>query len=142
VTLKGWTNGWRIGWSPLGHVRKHDRCLYMGGWSTSWAIYPRWKLATVSLTQSMIWFDVPAWDSKRDELDGVVENVQKRMRQRARQSRGGATGGGGQSAAAAATPIKRKRTLARRSSSSEPPSSQGAKRARRSPSKALGSQSP
>lgn len=136
LTLKGWTNGWRIGWSPLGHVRRHDRCLYMGGWSTSWAIYPRWKLATVSLTQSMVWFDVPAWDSKRDELDGVVEKVRKRMRQRALQSRGGS--GGGNSAATAAG--KRKRALARHTSSSETrSSSRGSKRVRRS---STGSRSP
>mmetsp|Transcript_103136 Transcript_103136/g.300795 ORF Transcript_103136/g.300795 Transcript_103136/m.300795 type:complete len:530 (-) Transcript_103136:166-1755(-) len=129
LTLKGWTNGWRIGWSPLGHVRRHDKCLYMGGWSTSWAIYPRWKLATVSLTQSMIWFDVPAWDSKRDELDRVVETVQKRMRQRARQARGAA------GAAAGAGPGKRKRAAGRRSSSSDVPA-----KARRSSKSPEGSQ--
>lgn len=83
VTMPGWTNGWRVGWSPLGHVRRHDKCLFMGGWSTSWAIYPRWKLATVCLSQSLYYFDVPAWDRKRDELDAVIEaTFARRKRQR------------------------------------------------------------
>mmetsp|Transcript_1768 Transcript_1768/g.6024 ORF Transcript_1768/g.6024 Transcript_1768/m.6024 type:complete len:83 (+) Transcript_1768:585-833(+) len=78
----------------------------------------------------MVWFDVPAWDSKRDELDGVVETVRKRMH---RQSRAGAASAQG----------KRKRSLAQRPSRSspEPPQQRPhtSKRARRS---SQGSSSP
>ncbi|CAK0845518.1 unnamed protein product [Prorocentrum cordatum] len=88
ITMPGWSNGPSVGWSPLGHVRRRDGCLFMGGWSTSWAIYPKWQLATLVLHQSLIWFTVPAWCERRDELDGVVEAA-KRRRGRARVGRGG-----------------------------------------------------
>lgn len=76
--LPGWGLGRSLGWSPLGHVRSKDNCLFMGGWSTSWAVYPKWRIATVSLSQSTFWFDVPAWDARRDELDSVIETFQKK----------------------------------------------------------------
>lgn len=71
--LPGWCHGSQIGWNPLGHVRKRDRCLYMGGWSTSWAIYPQTRLATISMSQSLVYFDIPGWVARRDELDCAVE---------------------------------------------------------------------
>eukprot|EP00933_Yihiella_yeosuensis_P063545 TRINITY_DN66717_c0_g1_i1.p1 TRINITY_DN66717_c0_g1~~TRINITY_DN66717_c0_g1_i1.p1 ORF type:complete len:217 (+),score=21.53 TRINITY_DN66717_c0_g1_i1:65-652(+) len=80
--VPGWAVGRNIGWSPLGHVRQNDKCLYMGGWSTSWAVYPKWRVATVSLSQTMVWFDVPNWKASRDELDSVIEAFQKRRRRR------------------------------------------------------------
>mmetsp|Transcript_77173 Transcript_77173/g.224033 ORF Transcript_77173/g.224033 Transcript_77173/m.224033 type:complete len:629 (-) Transcript_77173:105-1991(-) len=71
--LPGWEQGTSIGWTPLGHVRKRDKCLYMGGWSTSWAIYPQTRLATISMSQSLVYFDIPGWVARRDELDSAVE---------------------------------------------------------------------
>lgn len=71
--LPGWPYGPTVGWNPLGHVRRKDRCLYMGGWSTSWAIYPQTRLATLSMSQSLVYFDIPGWVARRDELDSAVE---------------------------------------------------------------------
>lgn len=81
--LKGWPHGPKIGWNPLGHVRKKDKCLYMGGWSTSWAIYPETRLATVSMSQSLVYFDVPGWVARKDELDAAVEFGVANQRRRA-----------------------------------------------------------
>mmetsp|Transcript_73473 Transcript_73473/g.192689 ORF Transcript_73473/g.192689 Transcript_73473/m.192689 type:complete len:635 (-) Transcript_73473:164-2068(-) len=91
--LPGWPNGPRIGWTPLGHVRRSDKCLYMGGWSTNWAIYPKTRLATISMSQSLVYFDVPGWVARKDELDSAVEfgvaNHRRRLSQllRHRQTR-------------------------------------------------------
>lgn len=71
--LPGWPYGPKIGWNPLGHVRRKDNCLYMGGWSTSWAIYPQTRLATISMSQTLMYFDIPGWIARRDELDSAVE---------------------------------------------------------------------
>lgn len=80
--LKGWEQGSTIGWNPLGHIRKKDSCLFMGGWTTSWAIYPRWRLATLSMSQSIVYFDVPGWVARRDELDSAVEFAVAQHRRR------------------------------------------------------------
>lgn len=78
--VRGWKIGRTIGWSPLGHVRVKDKCLYMGGWTTSWAVYPKWQVGTVSLSQTMQGFDLPNWKKSRDELESVVEALHKRQR--------------------------------------------------------------
>jgi len=80
--LQGWPYGPTIGWNPLGHIRKKDQCLYMGGWSTSWAIYPKQRLATLSMSQSLVYFDIPGWIARKDELDAAVEFASAQHRRR------------------------------------------------------------
>eukprot|EP00747_Dinoflagellata_sp_TGD_P169242 gnl/TRDRNA2_/TRDRNA2_197730_c0_seq1.p1 gnl/TRDRNA2_/TRDRNA2_197730_c0~~gnl/TRDRNA2_/TRDRNA2_197730_c0_seq1.p1 ORF type:complete len:526 (+),score=80.01 gnl/TRDRNA2_/TRDRNA2_197730_c0_seq1:61-1638(+) len=82
LKVRGWPHGKTVGWCPLGHVRQKDKCLFMGGWSTSWAIYPQWRLTTISLSQSLYYFSVPEWDRNRDELDAVVEENKRRQRRK------------------------------------------------------------
>lgn len=82
--LQGWEHGPLIGWNPLGHVRRRDKCLFMGGWSTSWAIYPKTGLATIYMSQSLVYFDVPGWITRKDDLDAAVEfGVAQHRRRRA-----------------------------------------------------------
>jgi len=97
--LKGWPHGANVGWSPVGNIRKKDKCLYMGGWSTSWAIYPKTHLATISMSQSLVYFDVPGWVARKDELDSALEFGVAQHRRRVsalfrhRNKVGGAAGG-------------------------------------------------
>lgn len=79
IIVPGWDEGKKLGWNPLGHFRHSDKAIFMGGWTTSWSVYPRWKVATVSLHQTCAWFDVPNSNPRRDELDSVVEVAHRRF---------------------------------------------------------------
>eukprot|EP00929_Paragymnodinium_shiwhaense_P079672 TRINITY_DN41533_c0_g2_i1.p1 TRINITY_DN41533_c0_g2~~TRINITY_DN41533_c0_g2_i1.p1 ORF type:complete len:594 (+),score=135.86 TRINITY_DN41533_c0_g2_i1:82-1863(+) len=72
-SLPGWPNGATIGWNPLGHIRKKDKCIFMGGWSTTWCIYPKTGLAVVSMQSSLLYFDVPGWIDRKDDLQSALE---------------------------------------------------------------------